>query len=207
MAESFLLGHAFPNRRKSRLKEYDMISRFQTMVCVVVLMSLSFGHNFIVIAMQQSLSDEKKWLLLEEFPCPAWLVTNIPPKEKGIKIREIFIYIETPFFTQETIKTVVKKLALNFKAPENRPFEMLSITIFDDKEMIKRAAITSQTTICIYFADTPEGQKAEEEYYKENYPLKAGYFRAFYNRSFDGSQSLLFSFNFQSEKLTLLPLD
>ncbi|MEW6130529.1 MAG: hypothetical protein AB1757_26075 [Acidobacteriota bacterium] len=151
--------------------------------------------------------QRKDWKLLKDFNFPLWLVAYLPPPKDGIKTREVFLYLEPSYFNEENIRTAIKQLSPKFRAFVFSPYEELQITIFSDKEMIERAVKTARLSVCFFFDDSEEGKRAAKEYYDNTFPLKSGYFRAYYYWKPDEKEQLIFSPDPNSEKVFSIPVE
>jgi hypothetical protein len=92
------------------------------------------------------------------------------------------------YFTERDLRTVFSHLAAEQPEPA-----ALSITAFSDKDMVRRAVTNYKYPLIVDFLNTPEGRKAQDAWYEKHYPLKTGYYRAYYWRSPKGSESLKYS--------------
>lgn len=94
-----------------------------------------------------------------------------------VEAKKIYVLLDEEHFSQEKLKVLFNYISNREKA------EYLKITVFSNEEYLDKLIEAENKTYSIHFADTPEGKKAENEYFEKNYPPDTGYFRAFYYRT------------------------
>jgi hypothetical protein len=133
-------------------------------------------------ARQQDPLDETNWVKIANYTFPVWLAEHKHRQERP-KDRKLFLYVEAKDFVPENIRAVSESLAKQYADPES-----LTITIFSDKEQLKRAINFDSFNFVIDFTDTPAGEKAADDFYSKYAPLPTGYFRARYVREWWGER-------------------
>lgn len=95
----------------------------------------------------------------------------------GIRSRDVYVFIEESKFSYQVLKRVIDELRFEYC----NPFD-LKITVYSDKEMLKKLANVERQPLTIDFSDNPGGREASGKLYKDAYPRPTGYFRADYFR-------------------------
>lgn len=145
--------------------------------------------------------EENELTLWSGSTFPVWIAMDAPPRRYGLPQRTIFLFIEETYFTEANLRTVFRGLAGEQAEPR-----AVSITAFSDKRMLYRAVQNYKYPLIVDFLPTPEGRKMQEEYYEKHYPLKTGYYRGFYWRSYKGQESSKYSPDPAKDEFIILSL-
>jgi ankyrin repeat protein/Zn-finger nucleic acid-binding protein len=97
--------------------------------------------------------------------------------KSGIQSRHIYVISEEAFFTKENLALVFEEYEKLFPTPQ-----ILTITIFSDRNELQKLINFDAHPMTIEFAETPEGKEAQAKFYERNYPAPQGYLRAKYSR-------------------------
>ena len=93
------------------------------------------------------------------------------------KVQKMYIFLEEQHFSEKNLR----KLFLKLSAGQTK--YPLFIKVFSDKNMLDWLIRGENQPFSIDFANTPEGRKAKEKFFEENYPPDTGYLRAYYQRT------------------------
>jgi hypothetical protein len=145
--------------------------------------------------------QEQNWTTSNDFGFPVWLALNSPSGAGRANLRKIFVFIEANNFTKDNVQTVFTGLATRYPDPVD-----LIMTAFSDRAMLIRAIGVSESGVAIEFSKAPEKQEAVQKFKDEFYPLKSGYYRAYYSRSRRGSESFQYSPDPDKEALVRVQL-
>lgn len=147
-------------------------------------------------------SERKNWMVSNKYGVTIWVALNVPPPPNGLRQRKIFLLIEAKDFTSDNLRKVFLGFSAEYPAVSPKP-HALSIIAFSDKAMLQREVDNQLSGISVYISgDTPEGRK----YYEQFHPLKSGYFRAFYFRSWEGDESYKWSSEPDKEELVKISI-
>lgn len=147
-----------------------------------------FGIIQIVLLFQlTSNAQTQEWIENSDYDVPIQIIHKIIEAPAGNR-RELFIFIEPQHFSQENVKRIFQGLASKYEDPK-----WMRITMYSDKDMLKRAMGSANPKIIIHWENTLEGKKAAAEWARKYEPLPNGYFRATYFRieRYNGGQPYL----------------
>lgn len=113
--------------------------------------------------------------------------------------RRIYLYIPPQHFTEENLKRVFTDFAAKYIDPHS-----LWIYAYSDKEALKKGRAYKEAGVCVQFLDTPEGRRAERNWYLTSEPARNGHLWADYYR-LDERES--FTYNPDPEKGTAITVD
>lgn len=126
---------------------------------------------------ESSSNKSNLWDLCTVCGVPARMALNKSPGPQIVPRRDIYLLIEEQDFTVENLKKAFENLSAAYPVPV-----WLNITAYSNKVYLQQLIIADGLDVFVDFVDTPEGRKAEENYYAHLYPPRTGYLRASYLR-------------------------
>jgi hypothetical protein len=189
-----------PLRTKTQSSKIKIKNR-SLVIAITLFVWLSCPNGIILGHKNNSYAGiQETWPLFTVAGKPLRMALNETRSERP-DIREIFIFMEDRYFTTDNLQEIFLELAKENEWPKE-----LRITVFSDKSMLLRAIDNFQSTVCISFIDSPEGKEAKRKFYERFYPLKSGYFRAFYFRHRNGDQMFQYSPDQNKEEMVKVSL-
>ena len=133
-------------------------------------------------------AQTRGWQVENKCGTPVWIAMNFNYEGSGVERRELFLFIESRNFSEDNLRKTIVAVAAEYNTPRE-----LYITTFSNAEMLEREATMSQSPLCFLFTKDHQGKIDRDRFYATYYPAYQGYFRAYYSRSKDGTQSLRYS--------------
>jgi hypothetical protein len=165
-------------------------------VCLIILWEMVDRHSKAINSQSDALS---KWQHRQVQGKDLWIALNSVSKSVESPSREIFLFVDSKTFSIDYIKNLFIALATEFRQPD-----VLTITAFDNIEILNSTIFFKQRVGYAYFPPTPRG---DEDLEKERITATppTGYLRAFYYRNEYG-ETFQYSPDTKGEKMATVKL-
>jgi ankyrin repeat protein len=105
-------------------------------------------------------------------------------RDSKFELKKLYVFLEEKYFTRNNLQKLFTLLSNNRK-------NAVMITVFTDRQMLVLEIKGDETRMRDY-PNTPDGNKAIEDFHEKNYPPELGYLRAKYTNN-DNSEYFLYS--------------
>jgi hypothetical protein len=139
-----------------------------------------------------SAAQREDWVLCDVCDGEVWMAANLSPGPAEVPHRHIFMLVKATDFNEHNLGAVFAKLSEKYREPR-----LLSITAFSDPEMLECLVRRNIRPAEV----TPESEQALRDCYDLDKARRTGFYRAYYVRSPDGSESFQYNPDPDKDKL------